>query len=105
MQLIAYSQFTDARQIVSVDGLSEALIGRDDDNTLALPSPFVSRHHAKVIFDNGNFYVENLGLNGTIVRGENVPVGTRVELRPGEEFKVGEFSVYQIGRASCRERV
>ncbi|NLX60578.1 MAG: Flp pilus assembly complex ATPase component TadA [Phycisphaerae bacterium] len=96
MQLIAYSQFTDARQIVSLDGLAEASIGRDDDNTLALPSPFVSRHHAKVVIDNGSYYVENLGLNGTIVRGENVPVGSRVPLSPGEEFKVGEFSVYLL---------
>ena len=96
MELIAYSQFTDARQTATIDGLQEVTIGRDDDNTLPLPSPFVSRHHAKVIVDNGDYYVENLGLNGTIVRGENVGVGTRVPLKPGEEFKIGEFSIYLL---------
>jgi len=96
VELIAYSQFTDARQSIEIDGLDEISIGRDDDNTLALPSPFVSRHHARIVREDGNFFVENLGLNGTIVRGETVAVGSRVPLQVGEEIRVGEFAVYLV---------
>ncbi|NIA21161.1 MAG: FHA domain-containing protein [Anaerolineaceae bacterium] len=103
MELIAYSQFTDARQSVTIDGLDEVTIGRDDDNTLALPSPFVSRHHARVLAEKSDYFVENLGLNGTIVRGENVGLGTRAPLQPGEEFKIGEFSIYLLQEAEDKK--
>ena len=96
MELIAYSQFTDARQSIQVDGVDEVSIGRDDDNTLTLPSPFVSRHHARIVREDGNYFVENVGLNGTIVRGETVNVGDRVPLEVGEEIRVGEFAVYLV---------
>ena len=83
MQLIAYSQFTDARQSVEVDKLDVITVGRDDDNTLALPSPFVSRHHAKLSREDGNFFLENVGLNGITLRGETIGVGARLLLHPG----------------------
>jgi pilus assembly protein CpaF len=96
LQLIAYSQFTDARQSVEVDSLDVVTVGRDDDNTLALPSPFVSRHHAKLSREDGAYFVENVGLNGITLRGETIGVGARVPLQPGEEFRVGEFSIYLL---------
>jgi pilus assembly protein CpaF len=96
MQVIAYSQFTDARLSVDVDTIDEVSIGRDDDNVLPLPSPFVSRHHAKIVRDDGHYFVENVGLNGTIIRGDTIAIGERVPIEMGEEVKVGEFSVYLI---------
>jgi len=96
MQVIAYSQFTDARLSLEIDRLDSITIGRDEDNTLSLPSPFVSRHHARIVRQDGKYFVENLGLNGTIVRGETVEVGARLPLEVGEEIKVGEFSIYLI---------
>ena len=96
MQVIAYSQFTDARLSLDIDQLDSIGIGRDDDNALCLPSPFVSRHHARIVRQDGRYFVENLGLNGTVVRGETVEVGVRTPLEIGEEIKVGEFSVYLV---------
>ena len=94
MELIAYSQFTDARLQISVDGKDEVKVGRDDDNTLVLPSPFVSRHHVTLRRENGSFIVENHGLNGTVINGETVAAGDRIDIVPGQEFKVGEYSLY-----------
>ncbi len=96
MDLIAYSQFTDARLQISLDGQDQVRIGRDDDNELVLPSPFVSRHHVTLRRDNGNYVVENHGLNGTVIAGETVGVGELIGISPGEEFKVGEFSLYLL---------
>jgi pilus assembly protein CpaF len=96
MQVIAYSQFTDARLSLEIDRLDSVTIGRDEDNALSLPSPFVSRHHARIVRQDGTYFVENLGLNGTVLRGETVEVGARLPLEVGEEIKIGEFSVYLI---------
>ena len=99
MELVAYNQFTDARQSIEVGELDDISIGRDETNTLVLPSPFVSRHHTRVVRENGDYFVISLGLNGTIVRGAAIPVGQRVAIQVGEEFKVGEFAVYLIEEA------
>jgi sigma-B regulation protein RsbU (phosphoserine phosphatase) len=50
-----------------------AVIGRDPDVEIALPSKLVSRRHACVSFEGGQFYIEDLdSRNGVLLNGERI---------------------------------
>jgi len=67
--------------------LGPTTIGRSADNTITLPDPTTSRNHARVIFADGKWVVEDLGsANGILIRGQRVK---RVVLRSGDTFKIG----------------
>jgi len=93
MRVIAYSQLSDVRQEVDLSG-DILRIGRDPANDLELPSPFVSREHARLIKHDGEIFIENVGLNGTLVDGEMVGVGEQVKVAPGQEIHIGEWALY-----------
>jgi DNA-binding winged helix-turn-helix (wHTH) protein len=64
------------------------LIGRDHDCAVSVDSPSVSRRHARMVVEDGNATVEDLGSkNGTYVNGERVkdvmPVADGSELQIG----------------------
>jgi len=47
-----------------------SVVGRTQGASLIVPDPLVSREHARIAFDAGHFYVENLsGTNGTLLNG------------------------------------
>jgi ABC-type multidrug transport system ATPase subunit/pSer/pThr/pTyr-binding forkhead associated (FHA) protein len=51
----------------------DILIGREPDSTLQIDSPGVSRKHARLIFQNNQYSIEDLGSsNGTFVNGERI---------------------------------
>ena len=53
----------------------EIFIGRETDNTLQIDSPGVSRKHARLIFQNNQYLLEDLGSsNGTFVNGERISI-------------------------------
>jgi CRP-like cAMP-binding protein len=63
-------------------------IGRSSENTIRLTDKMVSRSHARVVFQDMAWTVEDLGSsNGVIIAGERV---VRRALRPGEAFQIGE---------------
>lgn len=63
-------------------------IGRQADNTITLPDPQVSRHHARVSWQAGGFVIEDLGsANGTYVN-EQLVTGPRL-LRHGYVVHMG----------------
>jgi hypothetical protein len=65
----------------------ELLIGRHEDCDVVLSDPSVSRRHARLVFRDGNWIVQDLhSTNGTSLNG--TPVG-RSELRPGDQLTVG----------------
>ena len=73
-------------------GDGEHLIGRDPDVAIALRSPTVSRHHAKIVVTGGSAILEDLGSkNGTYVRGQAVT--SSVELIDGDRIRVGAFEL------------
>jgi FHA domain len=66
---------------------SELLLGRDHRCDVVLSSPGVSRRHARLLFRDGAWVLQDLdSTNGTVVNG--VSVG-RCELRPGDRLVVG----------------
>ncbi len=62
-------------------------IGRSEDCDIVLPDRLVSRHHARVYWLDGHYYVEDLGSkNGTHVNGQEVKGPHRLE--DGDEIQI-----------------
>ncbi|MEW6400575.1 MAG: FHA domain-containing protein [Chloroflexota bacterium] len=67
----------------------EVIIGRDPGVDLTIPSPAVSRRHARVSRDGNQYVLEDLGSsNGTFVNGERLRSG-RV-LKSGDQIRFGQ---------------
>ncbi|MBV8431621.1 MAG: FHA domain-containing protein [Solirubrobacterales bacterium] len=65
----------------------ELLIGRHHGCDVVLGDPSVSRRHARVVFRDGGWVLQDLAsTNGTTVNGS--PVG-RCQLRPGDHLRLG----------------
>jgi len=95
VRVIAYSQLSDVRQEVEFPG-DLLRIGRDPANDLELPSPFVSREHARLLKHDGEYFIENVGLNGTLVGEHLVGVSEQVRIAPGQEIHIGEWVLYLV---------
>ena len=67
---------------------SPATLGRAPGNTVALPAETVSLSHLRLVYRNGDWWVEDLGsTNGTAVNGQAVEGITR--LAGGDEIGCG----------------
>ena len=64
-------------------------IGREPSNQIILDDDrYTSRYHAWVTYENGKFYLEDLGsTNGTLLNGELVE--KQEQLRSGDKIKIG----------------
>jgi VWFA-related protein len=69
----------------------ELTIGRGPENALVLADPLVSRRHARVLYEDGAYWVEDLASrNGTLVNGEET---TRRPLAAGDTIAIGGASI------------
>jgi diguanylate cyclase (GGDEF)-like protein len=67
---------------------NEVTIGRSETNTIPVPLPNVSRNHARIMFENGQCFVQDLGsTNGTHVNDEEIRV--RRALVNGDLLRTG----------------
>ena len=69
-----------SRLLLSCNGVTvevrkeqDATLGRDPANDLPIPSTRASRHHARVYFQGGHFFVEDQSSNGTWIEAEDLP--------------------------------
>jgi hypothetical protein len=70
----------------------ETVIGRDSTNAAFIDDRQVSRHHARISWSEGEFWIEDLNsLNGTRVNGETLT--SRHKLAPGETINVGDTNL------------
>ena len=66
----------------------ENVLGRDEDASVRIDAPGVSRRHARIVITGGDAVLEDLGSkNGTFLREEKV--ASPMLLRDGDEFRVG----------------
>ncbi|HEX5414895.1 MAG TPA: FHA domain-containing protein, partial [Chloroflexota bacterium] len=71
---------------------AETILGRDPTNPVVVRDPLASRRHARIIVENGEFWLEDMkSLNGTRVNGE-VITGRR-KLLPNDQIKIGEVTM------------
>ena len=104
MEIWVYNQYSDQREVVKVAD-ENITIGRDESNSVTLRSPFVSRQHARVLWDSGNFFLESLGINGTYVANKLIPYKQRSKIDYGDEIRIGEFSLYMMEPTARRVSV
>lgn len=69
-----------SRLLLSCNGVTvevreeqDATLGRDPSNDLPIPSTRASRHHARIYFQGGHFFVEDQSSNGTWIEAEDLP--------------------------------
>lgn len=75
--------------VLSTEG--ETSIGRHPQCTITVAQPSVSRKHARLWYEAGGFYIEDLGSsNGTYVNNQRV---TRVSLTDGDALRCGDFKL------------
>jgi pSer/pThr/pTyr-binding forkhead associated (FHA) protein len=68
----------------------QTTIGRSPDNDIFLDDVTVSRKHAVLLDENGEYLIEDLGsLNGTFVNRKRIDAGTRLE--SGDEVQIGKY--------------
>ncbi|MCB9113279.1 MAG: FHA domain-containing protein, partial [Anaerolineales bacterium] len=66
----------------------EVVVGREDDVDFTIPSPTVSRRHARFVREGDVYMLEDLGSsNGTFVNGKKI--SQRVPLHSGDEIRLG----------------
>jgi len=72
-------------------------IGRSPDNDIFLDDVTVSRKHAVLVQDGGEFRIEDLGsLNGTFVNRRRIDAATRLE--SGDEVQIGKYRLSFISK-------
>jgi type VI secretion system protein len=82
-------------QAAIVLGASGGSIGRALDNDWALPDPqrFLSGHHARILYRDGQYYLEDTSTNGVFVNDSLKPHGARglLALQSGDVLRMGEY--------------
>jgi type VI secretion system protein len=82
--------------VFSVEG---GTIGRSADNDWVLPDPqrYLSAHHARVQFREGNFYLQDVSTNGVYVNDDVEPLAKRGSsgylLGNGDVLRMGEYHI------------
>jgi pSer/pThr/pTyr-binding forkhead associated (FHA) protein len=75
-----------ARYPVGADGLT---LGRDEECSVVLDDPNVSRFHARLVFHNAAIWVQDAGSrNGVFLNGKRVV--RHKQLGPGDELLIGD---------------
>jgi pSer/pThr/pTyr-binding forkhead associated (FHA) protein len=70
----------------------EITIGRQDGNTIRLTERNVSRRHARLVKENGNLVIEDLGsYNGVRVNGEKI--NTPTAIKEGDLVEIGDYDL------------
>src|ERR1051325_3831183 len=70
----------------------EITIGRQDGNTIRLTERNVSRRHARLVKENGNLLIEDLGsYNGVRVNGEKITEKTKI--KEGDLVEIGDYDL------------
>src|SRR5436305_720452 len=78
----------------------EITIGRQDGNPIRLTGRNVSRRHARLIKDNGNVLIEDLGsYNGVRVNGEKI--AGRLRIKEGDLVEIGDYDLGIQGKADA----
>src|SRR5215470_10101117 len=71
----------------------EITIGRKEGNTIRLTERNVSRRHARILKNNGEVHIEDLGsYNG--IRVNNARIAERISLRVSDQVQIGDYKLY-----------
>lgn len=69
-------------------------MGRDPTNDVQIPLTTVSRNHARIFWEMGDYFLEDLGsTHGTEHNGVRIPNGEKRLVRDGDSIRVMTFSI------------
>src|SRR5256885_989688 len=86
MTRLTYYDFDKIEKTLDL-GDDPVLIGRSTECQIRTEDAVVSRRHARIVLDGGDYWIEDLGsLRGVYVGGEEI---TRAQMVPGEPAGVG----------------
>lgn len=78
-------------------GVSGGSIGRSSENDWVLPDDmrYVSGRHARIVFHNGRYLLQDTSSNGTFINDGDRPLGSQnpYELKTGDILRIGEYHV------------
>jgi type VI secretion system protein len=90
-----------------VFGVSGGTIGRSADNDWILPDPlrYISAHHARIHFRQGQFFIEDVSTNGSFVNDDERPLAKQgpYALRHGDVLRFGEYQVVVAVEAAAND--
>ncbi len=70
-------------------------LGRASDCTIPIRDRFLSRHHAEILFDSGQWVLRDCGsVNGTLLNGSRLAAPT--PLKPGDRIGLGDSEVVYV---------
>jgi serine phosphatase RsbU (regulator of sigma subunit) len=70
-------------------------LGRQGDNDLVLLDTRISRHHARIIKQNEDYFLEDAGSrHGTLLNG--APITTSIKLKSGDQIGLGVSDAYAL---------
>jgi type VI secretion system FHA domain protein len=77
-------------------------VGRSPDNALVLDDPgkYISRVHAKVLFRGGEFFLEDVGSNPSIVNDRPLGKGSEIMLSHGDRVVIGDYQLQAVLEAA-----
>lgn len=76
-------------------------LGRDPSNDIQVPLTTVSRHHARIFFERGDYFLEDLGsTHGTKHNERLVPKGEKRLLRTGDRIAIVSFHIVFEARSA-----
>jgi len=71
-------------------------VGRSPENVVCIPDSYISRFHAKIVYENGKFYIEDVGsTNGTYIYKQDKGVFEKIE--PNTRAEIGNGTLIRLG--------
>ncbi|MDR2116726.1 MAG: sigma 54-interacting transcriptional regulator [Planctomycetaceae bacterium] len=85
------------KELYSLAGHSVAMLGRAAENTISLLDDRCSRFHAKIFFEEGQWYIQDIdSRNGTYLNEQMIPAQQKVPLQAGNHLQFGH-TLFQFG--------
>ncbi len=81
------------KEVYSLEG--SVTIGRKNENDIVLKDPYISGRHARLILDEGTFFLEDLdSANGSYLNGDRIM--DVVRLKNGDRIKIGQVEFLYV---------
>lgn len=96
IRAISYKGLPPSQPITAQFDLQGGTIGRAPNNQLILPDPdkFVSRTHASIVFEAGQYFIQDSSTGGTFLNDGDLPLQqTRAALIDGTKLRIGEYEL------------
>ena len=96
LKTLSYKGLPPNQEISAQFDAKGGTIGRAPNNHLVLPDPekFTSRLHASIVFEAGQYFIQDSSTGGTYLNNSQTPLQqARAPLQDGEKLRIGEYEL------------